>query len=323
MSEINSLLNKLVYETGLGIIKQEPVRVSGGLLNRMYKIVTDKGIYAIKHLNPEVMKRPNAKNNHIVAEQISNMAKENGVCCIPAIIFNGSPLQEIDNNYFLIFEWFEGKPISENAITDEQVIKVAKLLAKIHNIDFDSLKEKCTTSIEINEIDLDFYISKIDDDEIKELLLKNKDALQKLDKQSTEAAKDTRRHLVISHRDLDLPNILWNNDNNPVIIDWESAGFVSPEEELIETAWDWSGGQTYFDKNKFDLFIDTYKTNGGHTDNLEKAIYANFKNKSGWLEYNLKRVCGIECIDEEEKQLGKIEVKRVIKEILFFYETIL
>ena len=55
---------------------------------------------------------------------------------------------------------------------------------------------------------------------------------------------------------------------------------------------------------------------------LNKAVYSNFKNKSGWLEYNLKRVCKLECLDEEEQKLGEKEVVRVINEIIIFYKNI-
>ena len=79
---------------------QKPTRVSGGLLNRMYKVSTSTGIYAIKYLNPEVMKRPNAKNNHIFAEKIANIAKINNVQCISANIYNNNAIQEIEGKYF-------------------------------------------------------------------------------------------------------------------------------------------------------------------------------------------------------------------------------
>ena len=121
---------------------------------------------------------------------------------------------------------------------------------------------------------------------------------------------------------MDLPNILWDINGTPTIIDWESSGIVNPCEELIETAWDWSGGQKYFDKEKFVCFIKTYKDNGGNIKDIDKAIYSNFKNKSGWLEYNLKRVCKLECVDEEEEKLGEKEVLRVINEIIKFYDII-
>ena len=106
----------------------------------MYKVVTTKGTYAVKHLNPEVMKRDDAKSNHILAEKIANYAKEKGIDCIPAKIINGKALQEFNGNYFFIFDWFEGKPVNENEITFEQIEKVSNLLAKIHNIDFGNFK---------------------------------------------------------------------------------------------------------------------------------------------------------------------------------------
>ena len=322
MSEdIIDLITVLINKTELGSILDKPTRVMGGLLNRMYKVNTTTGLYAIKHLNPEVMKREHAKANHILAEKIANIAKNNNINCIPAKIINGTTLHEIDGNYFLIYDWFDGKAIDEDEITLEHVKKVASLLAKIHNIDFTNLINECNLGNENSEIDWDFYISKIENNKIKELLVKNKDYLTNLDKKSTKARMEIFDNLVVSHRDLDLPNILWDNNNNPTIIDWESSGVVNPCEEVIETAWDWSGGQYYFDSKKFKCFLETYQANGGMLDDLDKAIYSNFKNKSGWLEYNLKRVCRLECLDDEEQKLGEKEVIRVINEIIVFYNN--
>ena len=322
MSEdIIDLITVLINKTELGLILDKPTRVKGGLLNRMYKVNTTTGLYAIKHLNPEVMKREHAKANHILAEKIANIAKNNNINCIPAKIINGTTLHEIDGNYFLIYDWFDGKAIDEDEITLEHVKKVASLLAKIHNIDFTNLINECNLGNENSEIDWDFYISKIENNKIKELLVKNKDYLTNLDKKSTKARIEISNNLVVSHRDLDLPNILWDNNNNPAIIDWESSGVVNPCEEVIETAWDWSGGQYYFDSKKFKCFLETYQANGGMLDDLDKAIYSNFKNKSGWLEYNLKRVCRLECLDDEEQKLGEKEVVRVINEIIVFYNN--
>lgn len=320
--DINELIYKLIDKTGLGKITDEPVRVMGGLLNKMYKVNTTTGIYAIKHLNSEVMKRKNAKENHILAERIANIAKNNSINCLPAKIINGITLQEIEGNYFFIFDWFEGKPINEDEITLDHVKKVATLLAKIHNIDFGEIKNECSLGNELSEVNWDFYIPKVENKEIRELLINKKDYLTELDKMATNARKEISTNLVVSHRDLDLPNILWDVNNNPTIIDWESSGVVNPFEELLETAWDWSGGQNYFDSEKFSCFLNTYKSNVGDLKDLNKAIYSNFKNKSGWLEYNLKRVCKLECLDEEEQKLGEKEVIRVINEIIIFYKNI-
>ena len=320
--EIKNIIYKLINKLDLGEIIEEPSRVMGGLLNRMYKITTTKGKYAIKHLNPEVMKRPTAKRNHILAERVANIAKNNNIDCLPAKIFNNNALQELDGNYFFIYDWFEGKAIKDTELTLEHVKKVATLLAKLHNIDYKELKNEFNLDCDNTEVNWDFYIKKLDNKEIKELLINKKDYLTSLDKQATIAREELKNTQVISHRDLDLPNILWDKDNNPVIIDWESSSLVNPQEELIETSWDWSGGQDHFDKEKFITFINTYKEINKNINNINKAISSNFKNKSGWLEYNLKRVCKMECLDEEEQRLGEKEVIRVINEIETFYETV-
>ena len=133
------ILHELISKLNLGIIEQEITRVSGGLLNRMYKVITSTGTYAVKHLNPEVMKRPNAINNHTFAERIANIAKTNNIQCISANIYNGVALQEIDNNYFFVFDWFDGRAIKDEEITLDKVKKVAKQLASLHQINFNDI----------------------------------------------------------------------------------------------------------------------------------------------------------------------------------------
>jgi len=311
---MKNIIIKLLKNCNLGELTEEPTRIYGGLLNRMYKVKTTIGTYAIKHLNPEVMKRETALSNHIFAEKIANLAKENGVSCLPAKIFNNSNIQKIDDSYFFIFDWFEGRAISDEELTIEKCEIVAKELAHLHNIDFSEFKNECKAYYDLQEVNWNFYIDKMSNKILKELLKSNAERYSYLDKNSITALNSISNISIISHRDLDLPNILWNK-NTPMLIDWESSGIVNPVMELIDTAWNWSGGQNFFDINKFNAFINTYKANGGNTENFDIALIADFKAKFGWLEYNLKRVCGIECIDEEEKLLGEKEVARSIDEI--------
>ena len=51
-------------------------KLSGGLMHKMFKVETDKGIYCVKVLNPEVMARDTAYNNFVVSESVSNLAKK-------------------------------------------------------------------------------------------------------------------------------------------------------------------------------------------------------------------------------------------------------
>ncbi len=311
-------IEKLLIKCNLGELINEPIRIEGGLLNRMYKVETTTGIYAIKLLNSEVMTRENARDNHIFAENVSNIAKNSGVNCIPAKIINTEIIQNIDEHYFLIYDWFDGKVVSDFELTIEHTKKVAKELATLHQIDFDFIFDKCKAYYDTHIIDWDYYIDKIENIEIKQLLESNKERFHYLDVNSIDYLNKISDNMVISHRDLDLPNILWDENENPVIIDWESSGLVNPCMELIDTAWNWSGGQNYFDKEKYQTFIKVYVENGGSLDDYDAALIADFKAKFGWLEYNLKRICDIECIDEEEKELGRKETIRTFDEIKKF-----
>ena len=321
-NNINLIIKKLLKICNLGNLLENPVRISGGLLNKMYKVIANNGIYAIKLLNPEVMKRKDAKDNHIFAEMVSNIAKQNGVSCLPAKKLNGLTLQEMDGYYFLIFDWFEGKAIKDEELNIDKVKKVAKELVKLHKVDYSNIKKECKAYYDTTPVDWDFYMLKLENKQIKKLLEDNIENLKKWDKNSINSLEIISKNMVISHRDLDLPNVLWNSENNPIFIDWESSGLINPSMEVIDTAWNWAGGQKYFDKEKFVTFIKTYRDNEGILNNLDEAIKADFKAKFGWLEYNLKRVCGIECSDEEEKELGVVEVTRSIDEINKFYQYV-
>lgn len=164
-----------------------------------------------------------------------------------------------------------------------------------------------------------FILTKFRTKKVKGLLAKNIEKFHELDKQAIERLNIISKNVIISHRDLDLPNVLWNQEGEPVLIDWESSGMINPSMEVIDTAWNWSGGQNYFDKVKFQAFVSIYEEYTGDLNDFSEAIKADFKAKFDWLEYNLKRVTGIECIDDEERELGEKEVIRSIDEINQFY----
>lgn len=51
-------ITELCIKYALGKIIEEPKLVTGGLMHKMYHVSTDQGEYAIKLLNPDIMKRP-------------------------------------------------------------------------------------------------------------------------------------------------------------------------------------------------------------------------------------------------------------------------
>ena len=315
---MNEIIKNLIIKCNLGEIIEARKRIEGGLLNKIFKISTTKGNYALKLLNPEVISRKDGKKNIIFTEKVSNIAKSKGIKCISAHEINGELIHSIENKHFLIFDWFEGKPITEEELTLEKCNKIAKELALLHRINFNEIKNDCDIYYELDEINFDFYLSKINNKEIKKLLNEVKDRFSELDKESIKNMEYIKNNLVISHRDLDLPNILWDKNDEPVIIDWETSGLVNPTLEVIDTAWNWAGGKDFFDKNKYKSFLDTYVQEGGKLEDYDKAFKADFKAKLRWFEYNLKRITMFDFLDDEEKKLGEKEVIRSADEIKKF-----
>jgi len=77
-------------------------KLIGGLMHKMFKVETDKGIYAIKVLNSEVMSRNDAYNNFVISETISNLAKDNGIIVSSALPINGNYLTNYNDKYYMV-----------------------------------------------------------------------------------------------------------------------------------------------------------------------------------------------------------------------------
>ena len=88
-------ITKLMKRCGLGEVTAEITPVSGGLMHRMYKVRTDSGIYAVKRLNPEIMKRPTARENYAAAEALEARLEEARVPMVAALTLKGRKMQEL------------------------------------------------------------------------------------------------------------------------------------------------------------------------------------------------------------------------------------
>ena len=55
---IENTIARLFETSGLGTVLPPVSPVSGGFMHRMYRVNTADRSYAVKHLNPGIMKRP-------------------------------------------------------------------------------------------------------------------------------------------------------------------------------------------------------------------------------------------------------------------------
>ena len=315
-------MEELIKECNLGKKIKSIDKVIGGLSHRMYKVVTDRGTYAIKELNSGVMKSKTAYSNFLFAEKFTDLVKANGIPAIGAIKINDDIMKKFGNNYYMIFEWIDGKILKTEEIEEKHSEIVGKLLAEIHNVNFSSIDNENRKHVNTRIYNWNDYVS-IASEQNKayfQLYKDNIDVLYDLNKKSVEAIEHAKNNLVISHRDLDRKNIIWQ-DNKPYIIDWEASGYINPTLELIQVAWYWSGGDTEsVDYNKFEKVVKSYKENykGNIDSNINVLMYADIYSGLEWINYNLKRsLCIGHNYDDEEIHLAENEVVQSLNEIKY------
>ena len=317
-------MNGLMEYLKLGNVVAELVQVTGGLLHKMYRVSTDIGEYAVKVLNPEIMKRPVALRNTVNSEKIAD-AFQAKIPVVAALEIDGRQIHELNGAYYMIFDWVEGASIFPPEITGENCSAIGDVLGKIH-------QEKLTVDGVMPEEDgatlfvWDKYQKLVQGLEQEVWAIRYLEALPDI-KAWNQAACDAQEvlaeTLVISHRDLDPKNVMWNG-NAPLIIDWEAAGYVNPYQELLEVVNYWADdGKGGLLKKHFDALFEAY-TKHIKLENVDwAAVYAgSFYGMLGWLEYNVKRALGIEAATAEEEQLGKEQVIGTIGALYAYQEKV-
>ncbi|MDX8344634.1 phosphotransferase [Rossellomorea sp. YZS02] len=315
MEQIKELCNSL----HLGDWVTKPVPVSGGLLHTMYAVETTKGKYAVKALNPSIMMRPDALDNYIRSERVARTVSNN-VAALPAKTFGGKAIQNAGDQWFLVFDWVEGRRLPADELHADHCRRMGTVLADIHHTDFQEMGIEVDVTEVRPSIEWRTYLRKSQDvnEEWVRVFHENIDKLYEWDARSCDAEKRLGADRVMSHRDLDPKNVLWV-EGNPVLIDWESAGFIHPAHDLVETALYWSG----YDEARFKAFISGYAGKGMVLEADWEAVLANgFSGKLDWLEYNLKRSLWMECSDREEQELGTEQVIETIRELSEYGERV-
>ncbi len=309
-------IEKLCKKYHLGCLKSRPEAVTGGLLHKMYHVETDKGEYAVKVLNPGIMKRPEALKNTINSELVSN-AFADMIPLVSAKELEGNYVTELDGSYYVIFDWLDGRSVFAPEIRVHHCEQIGRILGKIHasGMKVDGM-EKCNNSRKEYDWNRLFEKAEQCNPECCSLLQENLADIIRWDKNAVKNLQQIKQTQVLSHRDLDPKNVMWKNDS-PYLIDWEAAGYVNPFQELIEVLNYWiSDAEGNYDKAKFDAVIQAYTENISIGNvNWDAIVACSFDGMLGWLEYSIKRAVGMEGSETADLREGLQQTKGTILEL--------
>lgn len=316
-SEITNLITQLFETLSLGMVTAPVTPVSGGFMHRMYKVCTANHTYAVKHLNPEIMKRPTAMENYKKAERLEAILEDAGIPIAPALTFNGKKMQEFQGNYFYIFDWHEGSTTDWNNITAEQCWKAGNIQGRIHSIE---TKQSEPSKPELSTIDWNEYLAKSAEcKEVESLLKENFPLLEYAQTELNKARVALPNITTIIDEDMDPKNVMWDN-GEPVVIDLECLDYGNPVSSAIQLSLQWSGITLCdFNAEKQKAFFEGYfeAYDNGFRD--YKSVFGLTYTWIEWLEYNIQRALG-SCQDKSEQALGLAEVRNTINRIKYIHQ---
>lgn len=300
----------------LGKLQTPVTAVSGGYMHKMYRMETAQDTYAVKLLNPSVMQRPDVFRNLHLAESLEQELQNAHIPIVPAHIYNGEKMQCLQNQYYYVFDWLDGKALHDGAIKPQHCEIMGSILAQIHQI-------PCDASVppsEVPNVDWDFYIAKSETDcpKIAKKLYVYRDLLYRRMENGARAIQNLPQETCISNGDMDSKNVLWQA-GKPYLIDLESLSYGNPYTELFQLALCWAGYEScHLRYRRLEAFLRGYQSVFGEIQTDWELLYDSNIGSLLWLEYNLKRALKIECTNEAERALGIGQVKETLQHVRYY-----
>lgn len=311
-----NFFQKVCNELNLGKLLEEPTILTGGITNKIYKVKTNRKIYAIKILNKDnISKNKDLLKKIELSEKIAFIASEK-INVINAIRFNDKCIQNIDNNYILIYPWCNGKILLTKELTVDNVKKSANVLANLHKIKVnDRIKIEKYKKIDYRKY---YDVLIYNNEEWAEFFKDKFNLLINIYDKVYNSYLKLSNQLCYVHKDLNRKNIMWDN-NIPYIIDWETATVGNPSLDFFNSAWFLTNDVEY---DKYSAFVNEYLSIMKLRDDIENSVYAAIIDECNWLEFSLKRALGMHSKNNNQIELGKESIKSSLTEIINYYDKI-
>jgi aminoglycoside phosphotransferase (APT) family kinase protein len=230
----------------LGTPAGPPIRVHGGYANRMYRLDTDRGSFAVKELNTLDRRRPYHAGDVFRFERAAFAA--------------GIPMPEpiSASQDTLVHRWAEGSRLPEEPVPAAFAYEIGEILARLHALDV-----AWPHALDEEPVPRDWP-------ELAERAVATGQpwAAELTEQASTFLAIarfvgtcERPGPVVLTHRDVQPWNLL-AREGRPVLLDWELSGLLDLSGELGSTAYSLAKGAD-FRPEIFRSVLDGYAAGGG------------------------------------------------------------
>ncbi len=221
-----------------------PAPVAGGLIHRLYRLDTTTGVFAVKVLNPEIMRYENIRDAFRRSEAVAAAFAAAGVSALLARDAPGGTVQDFDDVTVIVHPWCDGTVLPKSPASPEHAFQIGAILGRMHALNFPGKVPPLPPSVREPMVEEPWTaLVRRGQEHQAEWASAVEAALPNIftwDRDRITADAALPQPLVVSHCDLDQKNVIWS-DNTPFLIDWESAGLTRPNSEILGAALDWSG----------------------------------------------------------------------------------
>lgn len=243
----------------------DPVLVYG---QTVWCLRTTQGVFAIKCVRSSY---PSCAL--LQGEQIAAVVADRGIAAVAALSgAAGIIFTDVDQRY-LVFPWCEGKVLSAPAVPSAQAYQIGELLGRLHLLNL-QLPNVAPAYWQ------DFAEPVWQAETVSPELIK-------WSQQYRQAYAELSKERVISHGDLSQRNIIWRTSNDPWLVDWEAAGWVHPQVELLGVALNCAGvTDANLQKNIVMEVLRGYRDAGCDIRLDETVLYAGLGSWLKWILFN-------------------------------------
>ncbi|HEY5845291.1 MAG TPA: phosphotransferase [Microlunatus sp.] len=262
------------------------IRVHGGFANRMYRLDTDQGSFAVKELN--LADRRSAYR----VEDVFRFERAAFAAAIPM------PEPISASQHTLVHRWVEGEKVPEAAVSPAYGFEIGEILARIHALDVEwapglvegpssrDWSELAERAAETGQPWADELASQV------ETFLAVAHFVDTCERPGP---------VVLTHKDIQPWNLL-ARDGRPVVLDWELSGMLDLSGELGSTALSLAKGPGFdqIEPAVFRSVVEGYVAGGGALPPSGPSWFA--FTIGGWLGHTRWNV--LRCLTGVEASTG-------------------
>ncbi len=316
----------------LGAPSGTPTPVEGGLTNRLWRLTTTRGAFAVKQMNRDIHRAGYVDwfDRAFTLEQAAFAALVPMPRPVP-VAATGRCLGEVpdaDGSAITVrvHEWVEGVPLDNSAAYPNEVAAhVGSILARIHALGMSPGQTASEVLYVFGDEHWRTLVDRADRAdagwaaEFRGLL----PVIGELEAYVV-AAHGDRTGLLLSHRDTDPKNFVRAPGGELLLVDWDAAGPVNPRHDLANEALVWAGvhrGEP--DPAVARAFVDGYRRDGGVSEAFRLTDLAELVAvRLFWFEFNVHRALGARVRDESDRALGAAVVRRNVTQLPRFARSL-